>query len=260
MTSVRDPFKHFNLASCVGVRPNPFTSELVVDEEWMRATSAAILKWPGARPAEEWIASSAFITAADNVWVSREQLRPLDDVCTRFLSIKCFPSSQTRVNLILNLHRTYDALARLSGRANALALKGGIAHRLRLLEFCHDMPVDVRAPWIDYLSKLKAVGMSDLDFEAEIDQSTAGRKYQNIMLIFATLLWIKKRINDEYASDGSQGALFDFSWTDQNCNSREELRGALQKAVDGLEARHPLHGAAVDSVVIGNRVANPPKG
>ena len=55
----------------------------------------------------------------DDRWVSREDIRVLDDVCTRFMTKKFFPDAFIRINMTVNMIRMYDTIAKefnLKGR------------------------------------------------------------------------------------------------------------------------------------------------
>jgi hypothetical protein len=250
--SSKDAYADFALHKAVGTRPTLMPYTLPLDDAWMRHVSRQVTE--DRRPGPEWVRGKAIEPRDDDdVWVSREDLRPLDDACTKFVTQKFLPDAFARVNLVANVIRLYDRLAQVSQLPFRIVFKGGVMQRLVLLEFWHDMPGRVRA--VEYLAKHKAVSISDMDFEVVTDGKEKG-KHRLLALHYATLLWLQARLAEEIRS-GTSGML-QVEW-DREAGAAE-LKAHLQAAVDGLDKTHPMHGARVDRVVIGGHVPDPPKG
>lgn len=241
-------YEEINLRRAASIRPTLMSYTLALDDAWMCGLARRVHRSvnAGRRPGQDWL-RAVELQASDDVWVTREQLRPLDDVCTKFVTTKFLPDAFARVNLMGNVLRVYNRLAALSRRDFDIVFKGGVAQRLLLLEFWSDMPFETRRRGIEYLAKHKAIGISDMDFEISSHESGDADKHKIIILTYATLLWLQATLARELAS-GTNGMLY-VTW-DRKLGA-EELRTDLQRVVDDLDAKHPLHGATVDHVVIG---------
>lgn len=256
MTLSRD----FGLVKAVGTRPSLTRYELPLDDAWMRRTSEQMARTHGKRPGRDWIRADAIKAQADDdTWVSRLDLRPLDDVCTRFVSTTFLPDSFARIELVANVMRLYDRLAKVCGRPFRIVFKGGVMQRILLLEFWHDMPIAARRKAISYLTEHQAANVSDMDFE--ILPNTAARrstseKHKMLALQYAMLLWLQSQLARQLQENKNN--ILRTQW--DRTTGEAELRADLQRAVDELEASHPMHGATVDRVVLGGRVDTPPKG
>ena len=247
-----DLYKAFALHKAVGTRPTLMPYTLPLDDAWLRRVAGQTTE--DRRPSSEWIRGTAIESQdTDDVWVSREDLRPLDDACTKFVTRKFLPDAFARVNLVANVIRLYDRLAQLSKRPFRIVFKGGVMQRLVLLEFWHDMPG--RVPAVEYLSQQKAVSISDMDFEILPDCHEKG-KHSLVALNYLTLLWLQSQLVREIRT-GTSGMLH-VEW-DRDVGA-EELKVELQTAVDALDKTHPMHDATVDRVVVGGAVQTPPKG
>lgn len=257
MTQSRD----FGLAKAVGTRPSLMRYELPLDDAWMRRTSERVARTHGKRPGRDWIRADAIEAQADDdVWVTRLELRPLDDACTRFVSKTFLPDAFARVDLVANVIRLYDRLAEVCGRPFRIVFKGGVMQRLVLLEFWHDLPLAARRKAVAYLTEHKAVNVSDMDFEILPDagaRRSASEKHKLIALQYAVLLWLQAHLARQLQEKKQEGMLY-TQW--DRAAGEAELRADLQRAVDALEPSHPMHGATVDRVVLGGRVDAPPKG
>lgn len=256
VSTVQDPYKAFALHK--GERPTLLRYELPLDDAWMRRVVAESDQGAaGRRPDATWL-RSVEPQAADDTWVTREDLRPLDDVCTKFVTRKFLPDAFARVNLVANVIRLYDRLARVTHLPFRIVFKGGVMQRLVLLEFWHDMPLDARVAAVSYLVREKAVSISDMDFQivpTRHDMSEPARR-RLLVVCYAALLWLQRKLTAE-VDEGAEGML-DVSW--DRAHGTEELKAMLQEAVGELERDHPMHGARIEKVVIGNRVGAPPAG
>ena len=86
----KDPFKHFNLVDAVGVRPSVLKYILPLDDSFLYNVAVDVMrsKDAGKRMGVEWMPASAksfeHKTTSDDHWVTNEQLKPLNDVCTKW--------------------------------------------------------------------------------------------------------------------------------------------------------------------------------
>jgi hypothetical protein len=242
-------FARFGLNTCEGVGANPFDKVIPIDTKWVRRRLRELQAWDGARFSEALLPVRLLQDVEQGDWVGREAMMPLVATCTRFLSERCFPTSAARTNLLCNLMRLFESVS----DATPLALKGGVAHRLRILEFCHDLPVDMRMSFVKYLMQHGAVGTSDMDFELLHDLTDQADVHRVIVFALVLLMWVKHSIVEKIHT------WCDLSWTTKD-GVGEDLRGRLQQTVNQLDAKHPLSGATIDIVVVGNVVRDPPKG
>ena len=245
--------------TAVEVRPTSLRYRLPLDDATLARLAAEVAASPhaGKRPSVQWVHGAAIEAQADDdVWVTREQLRSLDDACTKFVTEKFLPNAFARVSLVANVVRVYDRLAQLAKRPYRIVFKGGVMQRLVLLEFWAEMPLEARAIALAHLAKHKAVSISDMDFQILPDARGEDAKHRLLALNYAALLWLQGRFAREIAR-GESGML---SVTWDRATAREELRTQLQAVVDGLEAAHPLRGATVDAVFVGGTVPTPPRG
>ena len=59
-------------------------------------------------------------------WVTNEQLKPLNDVCTKWCTNKYFPDAFSRVNMVASVIRLYDRLRDVTGLKFNIVFKGGV--------------------------------------------------------------------------------------------------------------------------------------
>ena len=102
----------------------------------------------GRRIGVDWMPRDARVVEkkeeSDDHWVTNEQLRPLNDVCTKWCTRVYFPDAFARVNMVANVIRLYDRLRDVSGLRFNIVFKGGVMIRLVLLEFLNDLPLEAR--------------------------------------------------------------------------------------------------------------------
>ena len=261
-----DGYRAFGLQAIANTRPSPLRYALPLDDAYLKrvARQVAASRYAGKRLGLEWVPDKRTeLRANDDVWVTREELKPLDDVCTKLVTRKYFPDAFARLNMVVNVARLYDRLAQLGGTDAEIVFKGGVAIRLVLLECLHDLPHAARRHAIEYLSAQKALGISDFDFEmvvphggkkADPSEDAVHRMYA---VHYAVLLWLMQKMEHE-ARRGHGEGLLRLDW-DRDA-AAEELRVMLQSEVQGLDAAHPMRGATIDRVVVGGHVDAPPKG
>ena len=265
-----DGFRAFELQRAVGVRPPLLRYKLPLDGQWMRSVALDVARSrdAGKRLGVEWQPRGANAIVpkdrADDLWITREQLKPLDDVCTRWCTRTYFPDAFSRVNMVANVVRLYDALARETGLRFRIVFKGGVMIRLVILEFLHNFHLGARRKAVDYLTEQRGLSMSDFDFEIVPyhQHSPPDLVHRFFLLDYAVLLWLQKQMQREVEkhADGTWGGegLLSLAWDEDA--AREELRRWLQEEMDGLEPSHPLFGATVDRVTTSGAVDRPPKG
>lgn len=261
-------FVAFDLARASLVRPPLLRHVMRLDDAYLRGVLRGVRASRGAgkRIGAEWRprgANAIEPQAGDDVWVSREELRPLDDVCTRFVTAKYFPDAFARCNAVLNVVRLYDRLAELSeggGRGGAFRIlfKGGVQIRLVLLEFVFTLPVAARRAALAYLAEHRALSVSDFDFEIVPRDGSAEAIHRTQLACYLALLWYQDQLAREIEGKAPP-RLLDLSW-DRGEAGREELRALLQAEVDSLPDGHAMQGARVDAVFLSARVDRPPRG
>lgn len=259
-TAQTDGFHAFGLAAAAGTRPSLLRHTLPLDDDFLRRAARQVAASPhaGKRLGREWSARACVIEArdGDDAWLTRVDLRPLDDACTKFVTRKFLPDGFARVSLVANVIRLYDRLAQLSRLPFKIVFKGGVMQRLVLLEFWQNLPVAARNDAIAYLAEHKVIGISDMDFEIVADACSDDAKHRLLVLDYVVLLWLQTQLAREIAR-GASGML-QVDW--DRAAGGDELRAQLQEVVDGLEPAHPLHGATIDRVVVGGTVDAPPRG
>tara|TARA_B110001450_G_scaffold256635_1_gene287884 strand:+ start:4337 stop:6199 length:1863 start_codon:yes stop_codon:yes gene_type:complete len=223
------------------------------------------------RIGRDWLPQNADVIRKrtdDDRWVSREEIRVLDDVCTRFMARKFFPDAFIRINMTVNMIRMYDKIAGEFNLPYKIVFKGGVMMRLIILEFLHDLHVSVRHEAIDYLSQeQRAVGVSDFDFEIIPDDrsQTESDTYRQVFANSLYLLWLRKYVEEGIIVKGhTESDKYDTSHHLMNtawdyAESEYELRDMLQKEIDALPSDHTLAGTHVDHVHIVHPERRPPQ-
>jgi hypothetical protein len=266
-----EPFQYFDLGQ--NARNSQMRFQIPMDLRMFREIYETMIKSPHAskRLGKEWIPQNANAIRKrtdDDRWASREEIRVLDDVCTRFMTKKFFPDAFIRINMTVNMIRMYDTIAKEFHIPYKIVFKGGVMMRLLILEFLHDLHVSVRHEAIDYLStKQSAVGVSDFDFEIIPDDGAQSETetYRQVMVNSMYLLWLRKYIEEGIILKGHTDAskydtshhLMNTAW--DYAESEYELRDMLQKEVDSLPSDHQLSGIRVNHVHIVHPDRNPPK-
>ena len=259
---ISDSFNHFKLRD--NARHSQLRFQIPLDIDMFREINNVIRRSPlsAKRIGEDWLPNNAEVIRKrtdDDRWVSREDIRVLDDVCTRFMTRKFFPDAFIRINMTVNMIRMYDTIARECKLPYKIVFKGGVMMRLIILEFLHDLHVSVRHEAIDYLSQEQsAVGVSDFDFEIIPDNrcQDPSETYRQVIANSLYLLWLRKYVEEGIIVKGhTEGDRYDTSQHLMNtawdyAESEYELRDMLQAEVDTLPSEHALSGIRVDHVHI----------
>jgi len=136
--------------------------------------------------------------------------------------------------------------------------------RLQLLEFLHDLDVEVRYEAIRYLSdEQHAVGVSDFDFEiVPIDhEQPEGETWRQTLTNTVYLLWVRRYLEryayERRASSASErSVLIDTEW--DYAEAEYELLEMLRARAKEFPSDHPLHGCTIDYVHIRHPDRTPP--
>ena len=99
------PFNAFRIDRCVGTRPSVLQKVLKIDDEFLRRTERTIQASALAakRLGADWLPQNGtkIETKAtnDDTWVTADDMRPLNDVCTKWCS-KTFSLTFSRTNMV----------------------------------------------------------------------------------------------------------------------------------------------------------------
>jgi hypothetical protein len=266
-----ESFHYFKLHD--NARHSQLRFQIPLDIDMFREINDVIRRSPLAakRIGDDWLPENADVIRKrtdDDVWVSREEIRVLDDVCTRFMARKFFPDAFIRINMTVNMIRMYDTIARDCNLPYKIVFKGGVMMRLIILEFLHDLHVSVRHEAIDYISQeQRAVGVSDFDFEIIPDNrcQDSSETYRQVIANSLYLLWLRKYVEEGIIVKGhTESDRYDTSHHLMNtawdyAESEYELRDMLQAEVDTLPSEHALSGIRVDHVHIVHPERRPPQ-
>lgn len=247
----------------------PIGHEIPVADDFLIHIAREIAARPLSRQriGRNWMSSETALVSKrsnDDMWIAREDLRVLDDVCTRFTTKRFFPDAHTRVNMVINMIRIYDRAAKVAKQPYFIVFKGGVMLRLQLLEFLHDLNVEVRFEAIQYLTDTqRAVGVSDFDFEIvpTSHEQPEGETWRQVLTNTVYLLWIRRYL-ERYAyemgrTDGSErNVLIDNTW--DYGEAEAELKDMLRAGVKELPSSHPLHGCTIDHLHIPHPNRPPP--
>lgn len=182
-------------------------------------------------------------------WPSKDDLQPLDDVCTRFCNDKFFPNAHARVTLVLNVLGLFSRLSvgadGKTPRDRKVIFKGGVMQRLVLLEVLADLPPESARPVLAHLMASKALGISDMDFE--LTSHTASKAFQHRTALLSFLLLACLQIAMMHELEGrTPRKILSADW---NVNDGQtELAKAIQEKIDSLPSSNAMHGATVDFV------------
>lgn len=259
-------FDAYQLSDTSKVRTELVKHVLDVDRARFVRMAKAIQRSPfaGKRIGKEWLPPSASEivtrkTDSDDSWVTREQLRPLDDVCTKWCTKTYFPNAFSRVTMICNMMRMYNLLAKDSKLSFQIIFKGGVMIRLVLMQLLRDLPIHVRRTMMEYFKTHKVLSISDLDFEIVPDdhRSPPDLVHRYFALDYAVLLWFQSQLQRELEEGSPQ--LLSLAWKEGE--ERTRLKEMLQEAVDELDdASHPLHQCTIDAVGLSSRPLTALKG
>jgi hypothetical protein len=252
-----DVYKAFRLDQTV--RPSLLKYVLPIDEALVRSvckrleTSERSLR----RLGRDWLEDSLKIQPKDNrddLWCSPDDLKPLNDVCTRWCTTNYFPSAESRVNMIANLTRVFETVGLHSSTKFDLVFKGGVMIRFLIREFARTLSIDSCVRLLKYMTEHRATSMSDLDFEVvpRNHDLSARQTYRGILLNYAMLLWFQARLEREVRSQRNDGILTTGWDVDA---ALVDLRTRLQETVREVDASSAFHGATIDAVTIPGRPA-----
>ena len=194
-------------------------------------------------------------------WTPKDDLRPLNDVCTKFCCQTFFPNALARLAMVGNILRLYNRFSKRNGLRYKIIFKGGVMLRLVLLQFWKSFPETVSHLAIEYLRDEKAIGLGDFDFEIVPDELgeheiTQERKYKYLYVNTFALMYLQKYLVREIETKRTH--MLNVSWNREVKES--DLRDRLQAEIDSLPKTNSLSGARVNRVVIGSKVDTPPKG
>lgn len=248
----------FDLKESAGVRPTLLRYRLPVDGKRLReyAREVGASQRAGKRVGKEWRPSDVSVVpkdAADDSWATNDELRPWNDACTKWCTERYFPNAFSRVNMVANVVRVFDALRRESGLPFHIVFKGGVMIRSVLMEFVQNLPLRNRTPLVEFLMTNNTLSMSDFDFEiVQEDKSPSSSKVHRLLALqYATLLWIQRQMEKELGDGGSSGKGDGLLYRDTGRSveaEAQELKVRLQSIVSELPKEHALHGATVDDV------------
>lgn len=257
----------FKMHSSYGKRPNPIKKDMNVDVPFLRKVAMHFRKsrQAGKRLGHEWNPSGATIMkkqTEDDSTFSTDDLRGLNDVCTKWCTHTFFPDATSRLNFIANVFKLYTTLSReVPDLKFDIIFKGGVIMRLLILEVVKEFSPHAASIAEKYLKDEKALSFSDFDFEIVTHNHSprADLIHRLFSLDFAILMWLRSTM-DTYSSDRiADNPLIDMSWDE--AAGVEQLKEYLQQEVDSLkDTHHPLHKATIDHVVRGCHDKHPPKG
>jgi hypothetical protein len=261
-------FDAFRLKDAIGVRPSLYHPKIDKDDPVLATIAAEVRKNQVVQnrigltfPIRE----STVITKqeADATWVDREELRGLDDVCTKFCTNKFFPTAFARMNLICDILSLYQHMSHASGLNYKILFKGGVMLRLVMLESLQNINYETRLKFIEYIDEQKAARISDFDFEIMHETKTPSKElvHRTTLLNYLVLLYIKNAMNHSISAraDGRKiDEADDLLHTEWDCQDASELVTMLQEHVDELDETAGLYGARIDHVTVG--VQPPPEG
>ena len=243
--------------------PSVLTYQLSTPDELFRSLNEEVSRSSrsGLRVGLGWLPSDKLSirnTDSDDAWIKREDLKSLDDVCTKFCTHKFFPHATSRINMVGNVIRVYLHLAKETGLKFTIVFKGGVMLRLVLLQFWRSFPDIASHDAIQYLHTEKAIGFGDFDFEIVPDDHHLAPylMYQYLYVNTFALIWLQRQLVKDMASGESN--MLTVGW--DRTEAEEDLKKRVQAEVDGLPTTHPMHKAKVQRMVLGSRVASPPKG
>lgn len=242
---------------------NVLTYEMPIDDDYLKRVGRGIAssKRAGGRLGRDWFPERKNLIEPqeeDDVWVKREDLKPLDDVCTSFCCKTFFPDARSRIRMVGNVIRLFDRLSEVCDLPYDISFKGGVMIRLILLQFWMDQPMLAREKAITYLKEKGGITMGDFDFEMSQSRKVSEEeKHKYLLVTFACLMWLQDRMLEEIRSNKEGGLLY-LGWKKEE--EEEKLKERVQEKIDSLPTGHALEGAKAERVVIGGRVEKPPKG
>lgn len=253
---VKQPFQSFDLHETATVRPVMSTYGKPPSDAFFTRMIREVHESVHAskRIGKEWVpldGSTIKKRSDDDVWATREDLKPLDDVCTKFCTFKYFPDAASRIAMVTHVTRCFSLIGETLSRHVRGApdveviFKGGVMQRLVILELIHDLPAAVHHQIIQYLTQYKALSISDLDFELHTHSKSVASHHRLALMSFLTLVHLQHDMNLELSGE-IPPRLLNQEWDKEK--GKEELKERLQKEIATLPSSHPLHGARVDDV------------
>lgn len=194
----------------------------------------------------------------DDVWVSVEQLKPLNDMCTKFCTHTFFPKAIHRVSMIAHVVRVYEAFAKAFRLPFHISFKGGVMVRFLLLQFWTDKTLNARRRVVKYLKEKGIVGFGDFDFEIVLHEPLTEAERFRVLYMNTYVLDLIRTHLQEGLDGKHEDPLLNVVWVREE--AREGLRQKLQEEVKTLPKEHPLHGASIDYVSFGGDRVDPPDG
>jgi hypothetical protein len=261
-----DPYRGFELEKAVGVRPSVLTYHLKLDDSFLASVAGdiSVSKNAGRRVGKEWMPKDTTAVLPkeneDDTWAGYQELKPLNDACTKWCTKKYFPGAFARVNMVANVIRLYDRLSQVNDYLNfKIVFKGGVMIRLVLLEFLNDLPLEARVDATKYLDNLHALSISDFDFEIvpRNHNSKPEEVHRFFLLDYAVLLWLQKQMQIEIekkeknkslgSDEKAHKGLLSLEWDAEE--GKRELKMYLQEAVDVAKGGS-FKGATIDHVFL----------
>lgn len=260
-----DAYHAMKLDATVDRRTPLLQYEIPLDDELMASIVRDVRHAPnaGKRVGAQWFPKDMNRIkkkeGEDDNWATPDELKALNDACTKFCTSTYFPDAFARVNMIANVTRVYDHVAAVAKLPVKLVFKGGVMLRLVLLEFLHDLPADARGEAIQYLQSHKGIGYSDFDFEMVPDDHAPPPEvaHRQILVNYAVLLWIQKQMQIELEGKKKTPGpgLLHLEWDRDEARAR--LKRMLQEAVDEIEDdAHALHKAHIDEVFLSDEASS----
>lgn len=202
-------------------------------------------------------------------FLTYEEKRGLDDVCTKFCCETFFPDAMARLNMIFNIIHLFDEVASRARMKYRILFKGGIITRFLILEWLQHLSFGPRMEAIDYVSKeQKAVGISDFDFQVTFhpEHPPTEKDIQlAVFLNYIILLYVKKILHANICQHGKKTTdyiearthLLNINWDPDN---PEKLVSMLEEHVKELPPSHSMYGAKIDYVLVGNKLPSSKEG
>jgi len=264
-SSLEDGLSAFDLQSAVGVRTSLMKDRLEFSSSDMSnmAHEVEASKLASKRIGLDVLPNPQTVipkTDEDDHWVSRDDLKTFDDVCTKFCTKRYFPDAFARVNMIGNVVSLFTEAAKAMPRHKyKILFKGGVMIRLVLIEWLHDMPSETRDSFLEYISsKQKSVGISDFDFEISPSDESPREEVVRRMTLFNYLVLLGLQQTLEAQLEGRvPSTLVNTSWDREE--GAAELKESLQAEVDSLSDSHPMRGCTIDHVVLSGRKPSSPR-
>ena len=259
-----DLYRALNLDNASGIRPSPLSYILPLDDDFLKRIERDVSHSVGIarRIGVEWLPRGAAAIRVEERrgWASRDQLKPLDDECTKWCTETYFPDAFSRVNLVANVVRLFDRLRALTDLRFRIVFKGGVMIRLVLKEFLYDLHVEARQRALAHMNKAGVMSMSDFDFEIvpSNHDPRAAFVHRFFTMDYAILLWLQRELQKQVEGRRPVGLLH-LGWDE--AERAEVLRLKLQTVVDAIrDPSNPLYKAKVDRVCLTESPRNPPRG